>query len=101
MKRIYLAGKVTGLPPEEVKKKFDLAASNIMHQNLGVEVFNPVSFVAVWHLGNKSWEAIMKACIIEMLQCHEVHLMPCWKDSAGAKLEYEIALRLKMKIVYL
>jgi Domain of unknown function (DUF4406) len=35
-----------------------------------------------------------------MLQCDEVHLLPCWNESRGAQLERDIAIRLGMNVVY-
>jgi len=97
-KTIYLAGKVTGLPPAEVHKKFRFAQARL-EQN-GHRVFNPVEHVTINDMLEHSWEDIMKVCLAEMFRCDEVHLLPCWNDSRGATLERDIAIRLGMKIVY-
>ncbi len=49
--------------------------------------------------GKGSWEQYMKNDIATMLTCDEVHFLPDWEDSKGARLERYIAEFLKMKIV--
>lgn len=97
-KMIYLAGKVSGLPSHEVWHKFEAKEFELIKQ--GHEVYNPVRIVADHNSMNEPWSEIMKACILLLLDSDELHLMPCWKDSEGAKLEHHIALQLGMPIVY-
>lgn len=99
-RRIYIAGKVTGLPWEEVVRKF----ADFERYLAGpcVEVVNPITHVMTMSRVKviDSWAAELKECIPAMLHCDELHLMPCWKQSRGARLERYIAIRLGMKIVY-
>ena len=93
-KTIYIAGKMYGLPEAEVREKFKKATSQLKEE--GYKVVSPVSEFE----GNKSWEDTMRHSIKTMLECDEIHLLPCWQESRGAQLERDIALRLGMNVVY-
>ncbi len=93
-KTIYIAGQISGLPREQVTDKFNRVASELSAQG-----FNVVSPVSITQRG-KSWEEAVRNDIKNMLECDEVHLLPCWQESRGARLERDIALRLGMQIVY-
>lgn len=107
-KTIYLAGKVTGLPAEQVQVKFDRKEEELKRND--VDVVNPVRLVEChnqsmnmighsWALLD-TWEKQMRFCIVRMMTCDEVHMLPCWKESRGAILERDIAMRLGMHVVY-
>lgn len=94
-KKIYIAGKITGLPLHEVTMRFGAKEKELKNQ--GHIVVNPLAISVGRHL---SWEAVMKECIAAMLTCDEVHLLPWWQDSKGATLERNIAEALYITIVY-
>lgn len=93
-KTIFIAGKVTGLPLDQVKDKFDRVAGELA--DLGYKVVTPASL----HEESKSWEEVTRDNIRYMLDCDEVHFLPCWQESRGAQLERDIAIRLGMNVVY-
>jgi hypothetical protein len=93
-KKIYLAGKVSGLPMAEASMKFGLKEKQLTEQ--GHTVINPLNIVN----RTDDWNTCMKKCIPAMLECDEVHLLPCWKDSPGATFEKEVASRLSIPIVF-
>jgi nucleoside 2-deoxyribosyltransferase len=93
MKKIYIAGKVTGLPFEEVTKKFRDAQDNI--EVLGFEVVNPITLV---NNANCEWKAAMKICIKAMLDCDAVIILSDWYESKGARVERELAWDLNIPI---
>ena len=93
-KTIYIAGKVSGLPEAEVKEKFERAANGL--KAAGNKVISPANV----NDKEKDWEGTMRNSIKTMLDCDEVHFLPCWQESRGAQLERDIALRLGMNIVY-
>lgn len=97
-KKLYLAGKVTGLPEAEVEQKFNEA--QLVYEKLGFEVFNPHKLVKDAGFDNCSWEEIMKFCLIMMLGCDGVVLLHDWRESHGALLERDIALQLRMPLYY-
>jgi hypothetical protein len=95
MKRtVYIAGKITGLPKEEVQSKFNNITSRLT--DMGYTVVNP----AVSLEEERNWRDAVRSDIKKMLECDEVHLLPDWQESRGAQLERDIALRLGMQVVY-
>lgn len=98
-KKIYIAGKVTGLPYAQVWEKFDNVQKRLM--NDGHIPHNPVAMVKACKLEQHSWEDIMKECLKILVDCDEVHMLPCWKESRGATLERDLALRLNIPVIYL
>lgn len=93
-KTIYIAGKVSGLPYAECSQKF--GAYEVTLIRAGHNPIVPLNLV--WRTDD--WETAMKKCIAAMVTCDEVHFLPCWVDSRGAKLEHDIAKQLKIPILY-
>ena len=93
-KKIYIAGKVTGLPYEETLLKFSAYHLQLMQQ--GHLAVVPL------HLCNKddAWHIAMRKCIAALCTCDEIHMLPDWKDSPGATLEHKIATALQIQIIY-
>lgn len=85
-KKIYIAGKVTGLPETDVRTKFNGAA--VLLQELGFQPVNPIEEVNDF---NTPWDTAMKICISSMIGCDAVVLLPCWQESKGAKIERQLA----------
>ena len=85
MIKIYIAGKVTGLPIKEVKEKFDAASQKLI--KAGFEVINPVELV---NDAAMEWNAAMKLCIASMVHCDAILLLSDWKTSKGASVEAQI-----------
>ena len=92
--RIYIAGKVSGLPQGDVFVKFNVAAYQLACK--GYEVVNPLKFCS----SHWSWAKCMRICIREMLKCDAIYLLPDWQESRGAMLEYYIAKEIGMKSIY-
>jgi Asp-tRNA(Asn)/Glu-tRNA(Gln) amidotransferase A subunit family amidase len=93
--RIYIAGKITGLPIEEAKAKFKRAECFFIDN--GYEVVNPMELP---HDHDKSWESYMRECIAALVTCDSIALLENYRNSKGALLEFEIALRLDFKQFY-
>ncbi|HRO17942.1 MAG TPA: DUF4406 domain-containing protein [Ferruginibacter sp.] len=93
-KKIYIAGKVTGLPLHKVSMKFGAHEKKLLTD--GHTPIVPLNIV------NKEddWTTAMGKCIPALIQCDEVHMLPCWVDSEGAKLEHAIAKNMGIKIIY-
>lgn len=94
MKRIYIAGPMTGLP-ELNFPAFHAAAAQYRSQ--GFEVINPAEINADPSAG---WVACMRADIAQLVTCDEILLLPGWEDSRGATLERHIAQKLEMRVRY-
>ena len=94
MKRIYIAGPMTGLPDLNFPA-FHAEAARL--RALGYEVSNPAEINPDPTAG---WEACMRADIAELVKCDGVALLPGWERSRGASLEAHIAHSLDMRLVY-
>lgn len=93
--KIYIAGKVTGLPIAECTMNFGLVQKQI--EDLGYEAVNPLAVVNDW---NCSWGKAMRLCIAALMECDMILVLDNHKDSPGAKLEIELAHKLRMPILY-
>lgn len=92
LKRIYLAGPMTGYP----ELNFPLFHSETARlRALGLDVVNPAEINADQAA---EWSACMRADIAQLVTCDAVALLPGWRDSRGATLERDIAHRLGMHI---
>ena len=91
--KIYIAGKVTGLPQQEVIIKFVEAQANVTA--LGLEAVNPLEVVGDW---NTPWEDAMKLCIKALMDCDAIVALDDYKDSEGANVELVLAKRLGILI---
>lgn len=96
MRTAYVAGKMSGLPTDNVKEKFNFVANQLVQK--GYHVINPLKMADPEM--QKSWDEVVRSEIKKMLECDEVHLLPDWQESRGAMLERDIALRLGMEVVY-
>ncbi|MDQ0068292.1 hypothetical protein J2W34_000066 [Variovorax boronicumulans] len=88
MKRIYIAGPMTGLP-ELNFPAFHAAAAEWRAK--GWEVVNPAEINAD---PNAEWLDCMRADIQQMVTCTAILALPGWQKSRGASLEVLIAERL-------
>jgi nucleoside 2-deoxyribosyltransferase len=86
MKRIYIAGKMSGLP-EMGYPAFNAEAARL--RALGYNVENPAE-----NPEKPTWAAYMRQAIRQMLTCDAVALLPNWKQSRGALIEHGIAIAL-------
>lgn len=93
-KKIYIAGKVTGLPTNEVVVKFANAEFNMMNQ--GFKVINPIEVVKDWKC---PWDLAMRKCIVALMECDAIYLLPDWRQSKGANIERNLALILQLEII--
>lgn len=93
-KKIYIAGKVTGLYPEDIKLKFEKAQHHL--ESLGYEVVNPINVV---NNTNAEWTCAMRTCIKALIDCDALVLLSDWFTSNGAKIEKQLAEDLNMIVV--
>lgn len=85
MKRIYIAGKMTGLP-DNGYPAFDEAARRL--RALGFEVENPAEN-APPPCG--TWLGWMRMAVRQLALCDEVAFLPGWMSSRGAGAEFGLA----------
>ena len=93
MKRVYLAGPMTGYP-ELNFPAFHREAARL--RDKGFDVVNPAEINADPAAG---WVDCMRADIRELVTCDGIVLMPGWEKSRGATLEHHIASALSLTVV--
>jgi len=86
MKKIYIAGKVSGEPIAECTMKFGIVQKQV--EALGFIAINPLAVVGDW---KTTWEEAMKKCIKALMDCDGMVLLPDWEQSTGAKIERQLA----------
>jgi adenine specific DNA methylase Mod len=93
--RIYISGKITGLPLAEAESRFQVAETQL--QQIGYSVINPLK---IDHEHDKSWKNFMIHDIKALFDCTAIYMLNNWKQSAGARIEHAIAVESGMKILY-
>ncbi|MBZ0246323.1 MAG: DUF4406 domain-containing protein [Cyclobacteriaceae bacterium] len=91
----YIAGKITGLPVEEVTAKFKAAEAKVI--SLGL---TPICPLDLSHNHGKSWEEYMREDITALLNCEYMYALKDWRQSTGATIEVELALKLGITIYH-
>jgi hypothetical protein len=91
--QIYISGKTTGLPPKDMKEKFQ-SAQNLL-QEIGFDVVNPLNNGLSL---NDDWKKHLVRNIENLLPCDAIYLLDNWMDSVGASIQYDMALRMKKDI---
>ncbi len=102
--KLYIAGKVSGMPYAEVTAKFGMAQKEL--EARGYTVVNPLAVVSHQHgitpkadsMLKTPWEWCMRWCLRALMDCDGVVLLPCWTDSRGATLERYVAGSLQIPI---
>lgn len=95
MRRIYIAGAMSGLPDFNYPA-FHEAAARL--RATGAHVENPAENPEP---ACGSWEAYMRLAITQMLTCDEIALLPGWEKSRGAVIEHNLAVELRMPRTFL
>ncbi len=63
----------------------------------GYNVVNPMRLP---HQHDGSWHNYMREDIRELCHCNAIYMLPNWKDSAGAVIEYHLARNLNLENIY-
>ena len=93
MKRIYVAGPMTGYP-ELNFPAFHAAAAQL--RAAGHHVENPAEINPD---PSAEWLDCMRADIARLVTCDAIQLLPGWSKSRGACLEHQIAVGLGLEII--
>lgn len=93
MKRIYVAGPMTGYPELNFPLFHEHAARLRVE---GFEVVNPAEINADPAAG---WLPCMREDIKQLVDCDAVLALPGWERSRGASLEVHIAKALGLKVM--
>lgn len=93
--KIYISGRISGLPYEEVVEKFGIAKRHL--SGLGFIVVNPLDNGLEQE---ESWQNHMIADIALLFKCDAIYMLFDWLDSKGAMIEKHIAQTTGMGIFY-
>lgn len=93
-KTIYVAGPMSGYKDLNFPS-FNKAADEFRLN--GWTVLNPADHGVI---EGATWEDYLRFDITKLIQCDTIYLLEGWQDSKGAQLEYLIAERLGMKVIY-
>jgi len=85
--RIYIAGAITALPPEEAEANFAEAAARIEWK--GHVALDPYAMVDQTP-GRSYNEYLLDALRIMLTEADAVYFMPNWEHSTGARIERAI-----------
>ena len=93
--KIYIAGKITGLPIEVSFAAFEKA-----EQYLVSEGHEPVNPMKLPHDHGRTWAEYMRECFDALNTCEAIYMMPGYVNSIGACAEHEVARSLGLKVIY-
>ena len=99
-KMIYISGKITGLPKDVYKKKFDDAEE--MLKKGGWRVFNPTEDAwSSWfeRLG-KTYAETLWHDFYKLKDCDAIYMLDNFLESKGAKAEHAFAIAIGLEVIY-
>lgn len=93
--KVYISGRITGLPIDVVREKFGDAE----------ELLQDIGFIPVNPLENgldhtHTWSQHMVRDIEMLMSCDIILMLDNWRDSKGARIEYNIAQEMGKKILF-
>ncbi len=88
--KVYLSGPMTGIDNYN-RQTFNAACD--MLRSTGYEVYNPAE-LNEQNTFPFTWNSCIKKCIVELINCDMIVLLPGWMSSKGARLEVYIAQEL-------
>lgn len=107
--KVYIAGPMTGVKDWNFPAFFEAEKTLV---SMGYEVVNPAHNngdtleLALEDAGSpeapkRDWLYYIRRDLPQLLHCDVICLLPNWKDSKGAKLEYEVAKGIGLPVLKL
>ncbi len=92
--KVYISGKISGLPLGEVREKF-------AHAERQIEAFGhtPVNPLKNGLPTDAEWEEQMLASIRLLFGSDAIYMLPDWFNSKGARIERNIAIERELEII--
>lgn len=91
--RVYIAGRVTNLPYDDVKKKFEAAETLLQ-----IHSYEPISPLKYVNQDAKP-DIAMSILLPIMLTCDAVFTLHDWEQSEGAQIEVQLARYCGMPLI--
>ncbi len=93
--KVYISGKITGLPVDEYERKFQEAEDLLI--SVGLDPVNPVKNGLDQ---GSEWESHMVRDIEMLFGCEAIYMLDNWVRSKGARIEHKIAEETDIEILY-
>lgn len=98
--RVYIAGKITGEDLEICKEKFKSYSKLAKHKFPNAKIINPFE-INKDIIPNGTYSEYFSNDMKEFVFCDVICFIPDWKESSGALVEYQIAEKMGLQIVFL
>lgn len=92
--KIYIAGKISGLPQAEVERKFATAKEALIAK--GYEPISPLDNGC----DSICWFDQMAACFQMLKSCDGIYMLSDWINSRGAICEFQAAKHANKTIIF-
>lgn len=94
--KVYISGKISGYNIAFAEQKFTMSEMILIHK--GYTPVNPFKLSPV--SDNKTWKDYMVDDIKGLLDCDAIYMQKDWGQSKGARIEYQIAKELGLKVFF-
>lgn len=91
--KVYISGPMTGYP--DYNHPAFMAVENHI-KALGHEPVNPATLP---HDHGRTWEEYMREDIKALMDCDAILMLDGWRQSKGARIEWDLAMSLNIKEV--
>ena len=92
-RRIYIAG------PMRMKRNLNREAFESMERTLTMLGFDVVNPHTLGFDEGHDIREIMQGCLLALLECDGIFMLPGWVSSSGARVEHELARCTNIKII--
>ena len=88
--KVYISGKITGLPKEEYMYNFNQAERFLKKR--GYSVINPARVNGELPENTTTYEEYMKVSLTLLSFCDVIYMQENWMESKGTMIEWEYAV---------